>query len=69
MYPQVSEKLFMVCQVRNEDIDMSYVALYIIYTIYLIYTSLKQQDTLDHIYTSLKQLSTLCIIYTHPINN
>ena len=28
---------FMICQARNEDIDMSYVALYIIYTIYLIY--------------------------------
>ena len=41
MYLQDS-KLFRVCQVRNEDIDMPYVALYIIYTIYLIYTSLKQ---------------------------
>ena len=34
MYQQDS-KLFMVCQVRNEDIDMSYVALYIIYSIYI----------------------------------
>ena len=32
MYLQDS-KLFMFCQVRNEDIDMSYVALYTIYSI------------------------------------
>ena len=31
MYLQDS-KLFRFCQARNEDIDMSYVALYIIYT-------------------------------------
>jgi len=34
MYLQDS-KLFMVCQVENVDIDMSYVALYIIYIIYI----------------------------------
>jgi len=32
MYVQDS-KLFRFCQVRNEDIDMSYVALYIIYIV------------------------------------
>ena len=40
----------MVSQVRNEDIDMSYVALPYIYYIYSKYIYLKQQDTLDHIY-------------------
>ena len=32
IYPQDS-KLFMDCQARNEDIDMSYVALYITYCV------------------------------------
>ena len=34
MYLQ-DNKLFRFCQVRNEDIDMSYVALYIIYILYI----------------------------------
>ena len=52
-------KLFRVCQVRNEDIDMSYVAIYIIYTIYIvsIYTLNNKIRYVSYIY--LKQLSTL----------
>ena len=55
MYLQ-DNKLFRFCQVGNEDIDMSYVALPYIYYI------------LD-IYTSLKQLNSILITYTHPLNN
>ena len=55
MYLQDS-KLLRVCQVRNEDIDMSYVALHIICTTYV-----------ESIY--LKQQYMLCIIDIHPINN
>ena len=45
IYPQDS-KLFIDCQARNEDIDMSYIALPYIYYIYSKYIYLKQQDTL-----------------------
>ena len=45
-------KLFRVCQVRIEDIDMSYVALPYIKYILDIYTSLEQPNSILIIYIS-----------------